>query len=312
MRERGQTIPFWAFATLGMLALALTVLNYGSQLYWNVRAQNAADSAAAASVAVQTNIWNEESTILYATAVDEYRLRSLNQAVLNTLNQNGGCITSSTTASNSCNQMFIVLKAAYNQAQQNFQKDVALLAQADQFTQGGQNAQANDAKQVVGTCSNGNGNGGGGGNGNGNGNVKGTSNAIDPAFCYTIVIGNDGSNPLQPHTAAVIACRNVSYVGRSLINLTASTFQGVASSASAISTASSQAATVSAFQNPVEVSWYGKTPTLPPLPANAAIDKPYDVNFSNLTVNVNWYTSTPLKATLVSGFAPASYACQNG
>jgi len=68
--QRGQTIPFWTFAVFGMLAMALFVMNYSMSAAWNIRAQNAADSAAAAGLSTVANIYNEESTILYATAVD--------------------------------------------------------------------------------------------------------------------------------------------------------------------------------------------------------------------------------------------------
>ena len=134
MRERGQTIPFWTFAAIAMLAMMLTVWNYGAQVYWNVRAQTAADSAAASGLSIQANIWNEESTIGYAAAVDEYRLRALNQGILNTLNQNGDCNVTSTTDPLYCGTVYTILVNAYTQAAKNYGADIQLMAQADQFT----------------------------------------------------------------------------------------------------------------------------------------------------------------------------------
>src|SRR6266851_5668162 len=50
---RGQSIPFWTFATIGVLAMMLFVLNYALNVSWTIRA--------------------------------------LNQAILNTINHNCGC-----------------------------------------------------------------------------------------------------------------------------------------------------------------------------------------------------------------------------
>src|SRR5260370_33522507 len=71
--------------------MMLFVLNYALNVSWTVRAQNAADSASAATHSAVANVYNEESTLLYAASVDEFRLRALNQAILNTINHNGGC-----------------------------------------------------------------------------------------------------------------------------------------------------------------------------------------------------------------------------
>jgi Putative Flp pilus-assembly TadE/G-like len=291
MRERGQTIPFWTFAAVAMLAMLLTVWNYGAQVYWNVRAQSAADSAAASGLAIQANIWNEESTILYAAAVDEYRLRALNQGMLNTLNQNGDCLVTPGTAL-SCSAIYSILLSAYNVAVDNYGADVQLLAQADQFTKGGQGKHKDDAQTLLGSCTNGKSSGP-------------TTNAVDPAFCYTVV-GGISSNPLVPNTIAVTACRNVPYFGSVIAGVAGGSFQAVASSASALSTGNSQSATVGTYQGPLEKVWYGQTPVL--TGTNAQLQM-YDVDFSNVTVNVNWYTATPVRTKLVTGFPPSPYGC---
>jgi Putative Flp pilus-assembly TadE/G-like len=296
MRERGQTIPFWTFAAIAMLAMMLTVWNYGAQVYWNIRAQTAADSAAAAGLSVQANIWNEESTILYAAAVDEYRLRALNQGILNTLNQNGTCNATTSTDPLYCGTIYTILVSAYNQAAKNYGADVQLLAQANQFTQGGQGKHKVDAQTLLGTCTNGASSGP-------------KTNAVDAAFCYTVVGGTGGNgqqDPLVPHTIAVTACRQVPYFGSLLAGVAGGSFKAVASSGSALATGNAQSATVGNYQGPVEKTWYGQTPVL--AGTNAQLQM-YDVDFSNLTVNVNWYTATPLKTKLVTGFPPSPYDC---
>ncbi len=140
--ERAQTIPFWTLAIIGMLALTLFVNNYATTVTWQVRAQNAADSAAAGGVAVQANVLNEETTLLYAAAVQEFRLRTLNQALLNTINHNGGCTTSVTsshsnyTISGSCVDNYNALLPAFNAALTAYKNDIQLLENSQLFSSG--------------------------------------------------------------------------------------------------------------------------------------------------------------------------------
>ena len=89
--QRGQTLPFWVIGVLVVLSMMFFLANYANAVAWQVRAQNAADGAASSVLSVQANVYNEYSTILYATAVDEYRIRVLNQAILNTVYGVGGC-----------------------------------------------------------------------------------------------------------------------------------------------------------------------------------------------------------------------------
>src|SRR5487761_749976 len=84
--QRGQTMPFWVVGVLIVLTLLFFVANYVASIIWQIRAQNAADSAASTALTIQANLWNEESTILYSASLDESRLRAINQAILNTIN----------------------------------------------------------------------------------------------------------------------------------------------------------------------------------------------------------------------------------
>ncbi|HVA27900.1 MAG TPA: pilus assembly protein TadG-related protein, partial [Candidatus Baltobacteraceae bacterium] len=119
--ERGQTLPFWAIGTLMMLGLLFFLANYVTAVNWQVHAQNAADSAASAMLSVQANVWNEESTLLYTAAVDENRLRYLNQAILNTIAVAGQCDPS---PGESCDQDYQTLVNEYNVALNGFTDDV--------------------------------------------------------------------------------------------------------------------------------------------------------------------------------------------
>src|SRR5512146_2329914 len=56
--ERGQTLPFWAIGTMASLALLFFLANYVNAVSWQMRAQNAADSAASAMLSIQANVFN--------------------------------------------------------------------------------------------------------------------------------------------------------------------------------------------------------------------------------------------------------------
>jgi hypothetical protein len=285
--ERAQSIPFWTFATIGMLAILMFVLNYAASVTWSVRAQSAADSAAAAGLSVQANVENETTTILYATAIDEYRLRALNAAILNTINHNGGC---DPAPGGSCEQDYNVLTYAFNQVQASYLKDVQLLGQADQFTQGGQ--LQSEVKAATAGYS-----------------------AIDPTFAYTsTATQSKGKNHFSGDPIVeVMACRNVPYVGFGLLGPAAATFRAVAHGSAAIAPASVETflpsatnpATGTPYQ-PTETQWYGQAlPTGSTLPAYAVT---YGTpGSSNIAVQLTWYSAIPVHAT--TAFGAGSYAC---
>lgn len=75
--QRGQTFPIWVFGTLTVLTLLGFSVNYGNSLYWQLRAQNAADAAAQGALSIQATRWNAMIGDLHAAAVEEYRLRYL-------------------------------------------------------------------------------------------------------------------------------------------------------------------------------------------------------------------------------------------
>ena len=79
--QRGQTLPFWAIGMVAILALLFFTINYANLVRWNIRAQNAADSAASAGVATDANMHNELNTILYAATIDEARMRDRKSVV---------------------------------------------------------------------------------------------------------------------------------------------------------------------------------------------------------------------------------------
>ena len=280
MGTRGQTMPFWLIAITVVLGLTFFVASYVNTIAWQIHAQNAADSAASAGLSVHANVLNEESTLLYAAAVDEYRIRAINQAMLNAMNGTGGCAQTQT-----CAQDYAVLLQEYQDlvAQSGaFAKDIQLLRQADNFTQGGQQNDERKAIQAFGNC----GQPGGG---------------FDCAFTYNVVAdiqsgnGNGKKNMLQQ--VDVIACRVVPYFAPALYIMNGQTsFMALGRSAAAVVPVSNQQSfapgqpdpMTGQIYQPVESAWNG---TQLPDAGNPL----YVVDFKGLAVNTNWYTAGPVK-----------------
>lgn len=80
-RERGQTIPFWVFAISMTLSLLFFVYNYANTVRYQIRAQNAADSAATAALAGDAARLNSVQTLLMALNVQEFTVRNVIAAV---------------------------------------------------------------------------------------------------------------------------------------------------------------------------------------------------------------------------------------
>jgi len=135
--ERGQVLPLWIVAVLTTLAFTYLVINYGNTLRWQMRAQNAADAAAQAVMAIQTEHFNEITALLYTSNVEEVRARLLLDGMLNSLNGAGGCggLPGSQKASGqptfspystagSCAQVFKNLMPYYEESVQRYTNDL--------------------------------------------------------------------------------------------------------------------------------------------------------------------------------------------
>jgi hypothetical protein len=271
--ERGQTLPFWVIGVLVALAMMFFLANYANAVVWQVRAQNVADSDASGVLAVQANVWNEYSTLLYATAVDEYRIRVLNQAILDTVYQEGGCATTG-----NCSQDYTNLAAAYSNAVFAYTKDVNLLEQANNLSQAGQNTDETKALNIL------------------TGTTCYSSDPSDYACDFTPNILNDqavsnGNNNtyLGPgdNEVDLVVCRKVPYFGAGLLNLgSAASYQVLGRAAAAILPANTETFQPSSI-NPQTGNAYQ------PTEKNWAIDAPswsaYQVDYSGLAVGLNWY-----------------------
>jgi len=286
--ERGQTLPFWAIGTMLVLALLFFLANYVSAVGWQIHAQNAADSAASAMLSVKANVWNEESTVLYASAIDENRIRYLNQAILNTINGVGGC---NPAPGGSCDRNYQSLIDEYNVAVNSFTADVQLVGQADQLSEGAQQADEKKALSAFGS------------------NCGSAGGGVDCSFAYTsldasaITTKGGGKNQFAPDEVDLIACRNTPYFLPQLFSYAANaTYQSVARAAAAVIPANSEAFDPGTTMNPATGQVYQ-----PPESqwASAFASGSYTVDFSALVVHLNWYTAAgihPYSGTVTGGY----------
>jgi type II secretory pathway pseudopilin PulG len=123
----------WALGIIATFALMFLALNYGNAIRWQIRAQNAADSAANGVVAIQAERFNVMTATLYASGVEEYRIRRLLDSLLLTIDQSGGCTGSLypanaafwSVANGTCNRVYSDLRIAYIRAVNRYSKDLA-------------------------------------------------------------------------------------------------------------------------------------------------------------------------------------------
>lgn len=133
-RQRGQTLPLWIGGILVSLALMFFTLNYANMIRWQIRAQNAADAAASGLLAIQTTNWNRMEVMLYAAAVEEFRIRRLIDAVVVSANRSGNCVDLAwpvqpvpAATGNSCWSDYTTLRTQLNKAITRYSNDVQLL-----------------------------------------------------------------------------------------------------------------------------------------------------------------------------------------
>jgi len=119
--SRGQTMPFWTLAIVLALGLALFVMNYTNTVRWHIRAQNAADAAALTTIAADANLSNQQTTVQYTLAVDEFRLRSIVNSMINAANSVGGCNPDNDDTGTDCDNAYDQEPEAYDKALGEYQ-----------------------------------------------------------------------------------------------------------------------------------------------------------------------------------------------
>jgi hypothetical protein len=120
--QRGQVLPVWALGIMALLIVTMAVVRYSDMVKWQVRAQNAADAAAQSIVALQTQQFNEMSMVLYAAAVEEYRIRNILYGMELAAYGDGGC-----SADASCATRYANLYAQYLKAVARYNNEVIML-----------------------------------------------------------------------------------------------------------------------------------------------------------------------------------------
>ena len=285
--QRGQTMPFWVIGVLIALSAMFFLSNYVNAVVWQIRAQNAADSAASTSLSITANLWNEETTILYSAALDEYRIRYLNQALLNTI-EGVGCNAAT------CATDYTSLRNELSAAVGGYDADIQLLRQGNNFTEGGQQADQKKADKLVGSdCSN--------------------ANDYTCSFVFTETAtastgstgnGKKGGGGGDVGEAEYVACRQIPYFGSALLNLgNAGTYKVIGRGAAAVIPASTEAFNPGTQTNPNTGAAYQPVEHW----AAAQFGVANDVNFAGFTANLNWYaagTIKPFGGTLTSnGFS---------
>jgi hypothetical protein len=137
--SRGQVFPLWIVAVLTTFTLSFLAIDYGNSVRYQIRAQNAADAAAQAVMALQSQRFNETALALYNANVEEFRIRSLLHGMVLSLSGVGACTWSGGTyphynapgtASTDCMKTFDTLLKNYDAASNRYTTDVARLNDA--------------------------------------------------------------------------------------------------------------------------------------------------------------------------------------
>jgi hypothetical protein len=175
--ERGQTFPIWISSIIAALVLLWFTLDYASTIRWQVRAQNAADAAAASLLSVQTTRWNQMEMTLYSLSLDEWRIRNLIESMTQTINGGGGCQTQSpawvagqTNANSACAVAYGKLRSAYLTALTRYTNEAQILQTIQQY-----DTLADDTTEINAIISAQN-----------NGSLCGATNGWDCSFTYTL------------------------------------------------------------------------------------------------------------------------------
>jgi hypothetical protein len=131
-RQRGQTLPLTLGGIIAIIVFGFFALNYANTLRWQVRAQTAADSAAQAVLSLQTQQFNTMTATLYASAVEEYRLRHILNGMVLASHHQAGCLYGNygqLNSSRGCDRIERELEAYYDQSVKRYTGDILNLHQ---------------------------------------------------------------------------------------------------------------------------------------------------------------------------------------
>ena len=274
--RRGQTLPFFVIATMLALSLVFFVFNYANTMRWQIRAQNAADSAAVALLASDAQAANSMETLLYAMSLQDFKMSTINSATVNLLQNNTVCILQ-----NPCSQKLSALLTQYV----NYAAELPKLESSLQtFVSGLKNASLVNQLGL-----------------NGNNNPSGVANG----FINSLLSGGKCVNVLTncaegftysvavvttvPLVIDVVACKNVSSLAGGLLHLPSSSFKAVGRATVALSPLNSTTNAGTLVQGLGGVN--GIVPQIPLGGAGLGLG---NINLANFNVTTGYLVPTPV------------------
>lgn len=295
--QRGQTLPVWAFGSLSILLLLFYMLDYANAIRWQMRAQNAADAAAAGALSIQASQWNEMLMNLHASAVEEFRLRRTLDGMLLVLNGKGGCTNSQQaypagTGQTDCAKVYENLRANFMASLQRYGNDVAQQQAVQPMSQ---TQLLNEMQNLIAQYQ-------------ANGCKSGSNSGGDCAFSYTltgsqlrndsyledveedagiIIVGGGTSGApkadLTPEKVEVVACANVKPLIPAFFYLNAGTFRAVGRSAATTIQVTQEWMDPGHYTNPLTGKLF--QPTEYPDAAGSLASSPFG------SANYDWYST---------------------
>jgi hypothetical protein len=307
--ERGQVLPLWTLGSLACLSMVLFLINYANIVRWQVRAQNAADSVTMGSLSTTANYYNNLTMAVYAATVAEYRVRYLDQALVNNL-RGIGCNASTVE----CDADYDYLWRAYMNAQAAYVEstaEVIVLTGGQDNVKQFQAAAAGAWEAIVPNTPN-------GASfldcGDGDDSYKVCTANTDTAFnYYPLDVPNEvGLNGATGSDVGIgknnridaVSCVDVPLVATGYLKLPIKSFRAVGRSALGLIPTPQVISNVGAL-GPVGSPYQ---PTEDPVIASGGTDSGgnyYKVDFSSLSFSLNWYSPGPIKA--YTSFNPTTF-----
>lgn len=269
--SRGQVLPVWIFATIANIAMLLFVANLTNVIRWQIRAQNASDSAAGYGLSQLGSYANELTTELYATQVNEYRIRFLNAAIVDLVQKykNG---TQPSNAQTILNTLTEDLYTAENNTDYLLNHRMVV---ADVNTKGGLQNVSTYVNAINSSC---------------------TAFNADCAFTYT---SNDSST--SAITSDVVACKNVPDIAPAFLGLAfGSGFKAIGRSTEQLA---AQEITFSPGSIDPTSAMGGSTGRYQP---DETFASTYTLQYSNVTMTNGFYEISPIVPSLTLS---SSYGC---
>lgn len=275
-RSRGQVLPVWILAMIANLAMLLFVANLSNVVRWQIRAQNAADSAAGYGLSQLGSYANELTTELYALQVNEFRIRYLNSAIVAVLAKYRGNPTDG-TLQNQLDTLVYDLSIAENNADALINHSMTV---ADSNTKGGLQNVGSNVSYLNSNC------------------PQTYATSADCAFSYTSKGAASGTI-----LADVVSCKSVPTFAPQFLGLTgASAFKAVGRATEQLA---AQEITFSPGSTDIGSVIVPTSGTVGRYQPDETFTNSYKLEFSNMTMTNGFYEISPVAPTTAIG----TYGC---